>query len=520
MKFGFFTFFFFLSFFNFVDSKFNFDFDPTEFSKNDHFLFRTIKKRRLDTINENEKVPGIVVKLTEKVGNLFLSKKSYETMEKKLEGKVLDTIKFKALQMNVTVFEPELVKLEMPEIRFENKEPYSFVISSKDGQARFKGLYKGVYRTIRDGYSYADLTGLNLVAELKFVRLDKNSIATKVKSCKFSTDSTVVEMKPNLFSQADQMFSELIEKSIEEKLCGGVDNLANVIGKMIMESINNGPVELESFNDSSFNTEFVSEPEATKSGLLLSLDGQFSDSLPVDLERTKVHIHQSDSDYMVYSYISDFVFNSYLSQFKEKEIDLEIPPEFSEFLRTSCSSSSCLGTFLPFLPESYPDSYGKITVAFKNPPSVEFLENGSKMIFGLSLKLFVQEKLIGSVDFFIDSFIEKFEINADMDSEENDVGENYKLKAKITVNNIDVISTFMEDKRGVEFAENLENLMGNNKEIIQKVIEFNLHRLFPLKTNSHLEVESIQGFFRKHTLVFAFDLPSEDKKLLRHLRFF
>ena len=119
MKSKLFIFFIFLNLLEFIDGKLNFEFDPEDFYKNQHFLFKTIKKRKLDTVKEDGQVPGIVIKLTEKIGNLFLSKKSYEMMEKKLEGKVLDTITFKALQMNVTVFEPELVKLEMPEIKFE-----------------------------------------------------------------------------------------------------------------------------------------------------------------------------------------------------------------------------------------------------------------------------------------------------------------------------------------------------------------------------------------------------------------
>ena len=119
MKSKLFIFFIFLNVLEFIDGKFNFEFDPEDFYKNQHYLFKTIKKRKLDTVKEDGQVPGIVIKLTEKIGNLFLSKKSYEMMEKKLEGKVLDTITFKALQMNVTVFEPELVKLEMPEIKFE-----------------------------------------------------------------------------------------------------------------------------------------------------------------------------------------------------------------------------------------------------------------------------------------------------------------------------------------------------------------------------------------------------------------
>ena len=119
MKSKLFVFFIFLNFFNFIDGKFNFDFDPEEFYKNQHFLFKTIKKRRLDTVNDDGTVPGIVIKLTEKIENLFVSKKSYEMMEKKLEGKVLNMMKFKALQMNLTVSELELSKIEMPELRFE-----------------------------------------------------------------------------------------------------------------------------------------------------------------------------------------------------------------------------------------------------------------------------------------------------------------------------------------------------------------------------------------------------------------
>ena len=218
--------------------------------------------------------------------------------------------------------------------------------------------------------------------------------------------------------------------------------------------------------DSSFNTQFVSGPESTKSGLLLSLNGQYSDSSNSDSERNKVHIYQSDSEYMIYSYISDFVFNSYLSQFKDKQIDLELPEKYSKVLKTSCSSD-CLGQFLPFISEDYPDSTGKITVGFKTSPSVEFFENGSKMDFEISLQLFIKEKLIGSADFVIDSFIEKFEINADMESTENNIGDDYKLKAKLTVNKIDLISTFVDDKRAAEFAENLEEFMEKNKGTLQ-----------------------------------------------------
>ena len=218
--------------------------------------------------------------------------------------------------------------------------------------------------------------------------------------------------------------------------------------------------------DSFFNTEFVSEPESTKSGLLISLDGEYSNALESDFEKTKVHIYQSDTEYMVYSYISDFVFNTYLAQFRDKQLDLQLPAEYSKFLKTSCSSN-CLGQSLPFLSEQYGDSTGKITVGFTNPPTVEFFEHGSNMNFEISLQLFVKEKLIGSASFVIDSFIEKFEINADMESEENNVGDDYKLKAKITVNKIDLISTFVEDKRAVAFAESLEELMERNKEAIQ-----------------------------------------------------
>ena len=128
---------------------------------------------------------------------------------------------------------------------FQTKEPHSLLITSRNGLAKFKGSYEGVYKTKRTGSAYVDLTNLNLNTELKFIRANKNVITAKVKNCEFSTDPPAVEMKPKLFDQANNVFSDLFAKMIKEEVCGGVENLANVIGRTIMESIKNGPVELE-----------------------------------------------------------------------------------------------------------------------------------------------------------------------------------------------------------------------------------------------------------------------------------
>lgn len=113
--------------------------------------------------------------------------------------------------------------------------------------------------------------------------------------------------------------------------------------------------------------------------------------------------------------ISPFVFASFMwRRYEAKKFDLlytpdRTPPQFKQYLRTSCDSV-CAGTFFPFVDETFPDSLLSIVSGHQPPvpchitlqsspprpaevqehPRVEAAENGDRFLFKGETELVVE----------------------------------------------------------------------------------------------------------------------------------
>uniref|UniRef100_A0A914Z521 Uncharacterized protein n=1 Tax=Panagrolaimus superbus TaxID=310955 RepID=A0A914Z521_9BILA len=406
--------------------------------------------------------------------------------------------------MNVNIYETSLVKAESPEINFKFQNPHSFSVKTSGGFAQFKGLYKGVYRTCRDGQVYIDLSGLNLYLQVDLTRSDENKFHPKISSCEFSVDEIFVEMKRPLFPQAIDAFKQLFLKYLSKQMCKFAENYADKIGDKFQEALNNSPISLKELGLHKFDSTLIREPILDKNSLFFALNGKFGQK--EESERSRMF--ETDTNHMIYTYISEFVFNEFLNSFENKELKIEKSKKMDELLKNYKLMKS--------------EDSMDIRIKFNEAPKIQFMDYGAKLVlnFNALLKSSSSDESLVSANFKLKTLIEKFEINAVLDGifdDNNNNDDDYKLNAKVTIDDIEITDIISFLPEAFNLAEILPHVIKANKDIFGEIIESNLHSLFPIETNSYLRVTTIKGFFRSKTLIFGFDFAS-DGHLIRRLQ--
>uniref|UniRef100_A0A914QC89 Uncharacterized protein n=1 Tax=Panagrolaimus davidi TaxID=227884 RepID=A0A914QC89_9BILA len=191
--------------------------------------------------------------------------------------------------MNINIYKTSLVKTESPEIDFKFQTPHSFSIKTSGGFAQFRGMYKGVYRTCRDGKVYIDLSGLNLSLQVDLTRSDDGKkFIPKISNCEFSVNEIFIEMKRPLFPQATDSFKKIFLDYLSKEMCKFAETYATKIGEKFQESLENSPISLKELELHKFDSTLIREPILDKNNLFFALNGKFGEK--EENERSRVEV--------------------------------------------------------------------------------------------------------------------------------------------------------------------------------------------------------------------------------------
>ncbi|KAI1727993.1 hypothetical protein DdX_00142 [Ditylenchus destructor] len=142
-----------------------------------------------------------------------------QMLVERLLAKYFDEFNLDVLQMNVTVHSIKIIKLQLPEIKYDKLNPTKLKATASGGDALVQADYTCSYKTIRRGTIEITLQGFKTE-----IILDGRPGLYSLSECSPSVDQVSVELKPRLLEDVDQAISEHVKTNICTAVCYSVNS--------------------------------------------------------------------------------------------------------------------------------------------------------------------------------------------------------------------------------------------------------------------------------------------------------
>lgn len=142
---------------------------------------------------------------------------------------------FRVLQLNISMYNMKIMKIDFPTIRFEVsllknishsindcfQRPASNILhlTASGGFAQIKGSYKAIYRTTRRGQIEAIVRGLNVDLTIKFRRSQSRILYLLEMDCKPNIAQFEVKLEPHLLDEVQSSIQSKLLFTLQQEIC-------------------------------------------------------------------------------------------------------------------------------------------------------------------------------------------------------------------------------------------------------------------------------------------------------------
>ncbi|CAJ0957841.1 unnamed protein product, partial [Mesorhabditis belari] len=455
--------------------------------------------------------PGIAIRITDHALE-YVKEKSLAILRHDVMRTHPPQIEIILLGANLTIDEIKVVGFEAPTLKTEGLADGVFRIQTSGGEAKIRGSYKNIFKTVREGQFEALLSGFDLDFKFKYMKTFDGRLKLIDQSCQFALEAVTVLLQPELAPPFSEKFS--LETSLN-RLVNQMPSLVHFFNPI--DSAKHFSQEV------GFDSRVTSEPIITSKFTQVGIRGEFtSNRTQIDDEPAVLETSQADTEKMVYTYISDHSVSTFLRQlstFGDVKFNLHVLPEIADFLRPQCAKFElCVGQFADL--QTVNPASGRLVVRSRTPPRIRFhqgaahihLKTSVEMSYRKSDELFVVDEIYAKFD--ADLSLKLSHLRVIKSLKEG----HYEWTARIHVDEISVDNALALNDKMTNFVENLPSIMNKSRKFLETLISSNLRSSLPLSLSKAIDLEMISTEFRERTLVVSFNLNIESR-LFPHLSF-
>lgn len=254
---------------------------------------------------------------------------------------------------------------------------------------RFKSLWP-----VKGGGHYTvNATQIQVLLEMTIDTTPKGQLLLRSENCQLDFGHFDLDLKGSLMAYMANLVAEKLEGRLKEQLrnrvCGAFESaLLKANGAIKTQIIDIAP-------QLSIDNRLVASPIVHTAYLELETKGQIAwdRQWKTPLKPKSFRPVSSGQKKMLYLWLSDFVFNSFLySRYSENktvfQLSRDLQPHLSDYLATTCDTF-CFGLISPDFPTRFPDSHVNLLVQIVRAPEVNINPSGASLTCGLGIKAFL-----------------------------------------------------------------------------------------------------------------------------------
>ncbi|TMS35425.1 hypothetical protein L596_002832 [Steinernema carpocapsae] len=426
-------------------------------------------------------------------------------------------ITLKSMDLNITLHGIKTHSYVAPAVDI-SVEDGAVVLKTSKGSVDLYGQYKAIYKTIREGVIEAKMSGFDVNLNLRLAKHTKGSLNVAIDQCDASIDSVHVDLIRHLLDQVTSDVRELLHELSSSSICKYLTTYVQKLNEQLNRIMALRDINIHSSmpqGQMQFDLTMSDNVELVEDHIDIPMFGEFARSAQrTPFKPSKLMKRLEDQEKMVYVYISDFIVNSFFYQLEamvDWKTKLHRIPEVAAALRLECGESEyCLGQHLQSVDNYVPNS-GRMYGTVQGHPQVSLTDCGAHLQTNLSVEVTFQTKQESAprtvikfnvaLKFHIDSFTLLTNETSELEGELR-----YKVIASGGIDDLQVRNTESFDEKWSFVEMTLQQIATYLKPKLEVMLRQNLHTVLALPESMLPAISSMDGHFRKRTLVLGFDV--------------
>ncbi|KAK0395719.1 hypothetical protein QR680_001398 [Steinernema hermaphroditum] len=464
-------------------------------------------KRKSKSVDEEfeEGTAGIAVRLT-KHALLTAAQNITNFLVHDISRLSISDITLKSMDLNITLHGIKTHSYVPPSVDITVDGDIITLKTSK-GSVKLFGQYTAVYKTIRQGVIEAKMSGFDLNLKLRLTKSPLGSLNVEVVQCASVVEHLHVDLIRHLLDQVTDDVRESLHKLSTAAICKYLNSYAQKVNRHLDSGMALKEIDIHSNvpqGQMQFDWRLSEKPEL------------FSDYVDVPMPN-KLMKRMDDRKRMIYIYMSDFIVNSFFFQLEaiaDWKGKLHRVPEIAAALRLSCPETElCLGQYVGNVGD-YVENSGRMYGKARDRPQVSLTDRGAHLKMNLSVELTYQPsnemtprtvaRFHTDLKLHIDSFVVLTNEIAEVEGERR-----YRVNASGGIDELKLHEIEVFDENWEFCKTSLPSFVSQQKGKLETVLRQNLHTVFSISDGIIPVINSIDGHFRKRTLVVGLDIDMQ-----------